>query len=83
MDHVQGLFPLRWGVGETVPVYGPPDELGCDDLFKHPGLLDFSHTVEPFVVFDLQGLQITPVPLEAALRLSAGDATQPCRLAFR
>ncbi|XTZ38134.1 phosphonate metabolism protein PhnP [Salmonella enterica] len=63
MDHVQGLFPLRWGVGEKIPVYGPPDELGCDDLFKHPGLLDFSHTVAPFVVFDLQGLQVTPLPL--------------------
>ncbi|MDE1093136.1 MBL fold metallo-hydrolase, partial [Klebsiella pneumoniae] len=63
MDHVQGLFPLRWGVGDPIPVYGPPDEQGCDDLFKHPGLLDFSHTVEPFVVFDLQGLQVTPLPL--------------------
>ncbi|EKJ8217981.1 phosphonate metabolism protein PhnP [Citrobacter sedlakii] len=63
MDHVQGLFPLRWGVGATIPVYGPPDEQGCDDLFKHPGILDFSHTVEPFVVFDLQGLQVTPLPL--------------------
>ena len=47
----------------TLIVYGPPDEQGCDDLFKHPGLLDFSHTVEPFVVFDLQGLQVTPLPL--------------------
>lgn len=63
MDHVQGMFPLRWGVGEKVPVYGPPDEAGCDDLFKHPGLLDFSYTVEPFVGFDLQGLQVTPLPL--------------------
>lgn len=63
MDHVQGLFPLRWGVGDQIPVYGPPDEQGCDDLFKHPGLLDFSHTMEPFVVFDLQGLQVTPLPL--------------------
>ena len=54
MDHVQGLFPLRWGVGEPIAVYGPPDEQGCDDLFKHPGLLDFSHTVEPFVRFELQ-----------------------------
>jgi phosphoribosyl 1,2-cyclic phosphate phosphodiesterase len=63
MDHVQGLFPLRWGVGEPIPVYGPPDEQGCDDLFKHPGLLDFSHTVEPFVVFELQGLRVTPLPL--------------------
>ncbi|MDX6021107.1 phosphonate metabolism protein PhnP [Scandinavium sp. V105_16] len=63
MDHVQGLFPLRWGIGEKIPVYGPPDEQGCDDLFKHPGLLDFSHTVEPFVTFDLQGLRVTPLPL--------------------
>lgn len=46
-----------------IPVYGPPDEQGCDDLFKHPGLLDFSHTAVPFVVFDLQGLQVTPLPL--------------------
>ena len=38
MDHVQGLFPLRWGVGATIPVYGPPDEAGCNDLFKHPGI---------------------------------------------
>jgi len=63
MDHVQGLFPLRWGVGATIPVYGPPDEVGCDDLFKHPGILDFSHTLEPFVVFELQGLRVTPLPL--------------------
>ncbi len=63
MDHVQGLFPLRWGVGATIPVYGPPDEQGCDDLFKHPGILDFSRTVEPFVVFELQGLRVTPLPL--------------------
>ena len=54
MDHVQGLFPLRWGVGEPIAVYGPPDEQGCDDLFRHPGLLDFSHTVETFVMFELQ-----------------------------
>ena len=54
---------LRWGVGATIPVYGPPDEVGCDDLFKHPGILDFSHTVEPFVMFELQGLRVTPLPL--------------------
>ena len=63
MDHVQGLFPLRWGVGASIPVYGPPDDAGCDDLLKHPGLLDFSHTVAPFVVFELQGLRVTPLPL--------------------
>lgn len=63
MDHVQGLFPLRWGVSEPIPVYGPPDEQGCDDLFRHPGILDFSPRLSPFVVFDLQGLQVTPLPL--------------------
>ena len=80
MDHVQGLFPLRWGVGATIPVYGPPDDAGCDDLFKHPGILDFSHTVEPFVVFELQGLRVTPLPLNHSkltfgylLESAAGD----------
>lgn len=63
MDHAQGLFSLCRGVGDTIPVYGPPDEQGCDDPFKHPGLPDFSHTVKPFVVFDLQGLQVTSLPL--------------------
>ncbi len=63
MDHVQGRSPATLGRGRSDPVYGPPDEQGCDDLFKHPGLLDFSHTVVPFVVFDLQGLQVTPLPL--------------------
>jgi phosphoribosyl 1,2-cyclic phosphate phosphodiesterase len=29
LDHVQGLFPLRWGVGAPIPVYGPPDDAGC------------------------------------------------------
>lgn len=23
MDHVQGLFPMRWGYGEPIPVFGP------------------------------------------------------------
>ncbi len=23
MDHVQGLFPLRWGYGEPIPVFAP------------------------------------------------------------
>ncbi len=78
MDHVQGLF-LRWGVGAPIPVFGPPDPEGCDDLFKHPGLLDFSHTVEPFVVFTLQvaGDAATAQSLEADLRLSAGVGAQP------
>lgn len=71
MDHVQGLFPLRWGVGANIPVYGPPDEQGCDDLFKHPGLLDFRHTLTPFATFTLQNLRVTPLPLNHS-RLTFG-----------
>lgn len=58
-------------MGDTIPVYGPPDEQGCDDLFKHPGLLDFSHTVEPFVVFDLQGCRSRRCRLTIRNSLSA------------
>lgn len=64
MDHVQGLFPLRWGVGNAIPVYGPPDENGCDDLYKHPGILDFS---QPFTAFEtraLGALLVTALPLQ-------------------
>lgn len=63
MDHVQGLFPLRWGVGNAIPVYGPPDENGCDDLYKHPGILDFQPPFQPFVTRQFGNLQLTPLPL--------------------
>lgn len=63
MDHVQGLFLLRWGAGERVRVYSPNDEQGCDDLFKHPGLLDFSVKLLPFASFSMEELTITPIPL--------------------
>ncbi len=36
LDHVQGLLPLRWGVGASIPVHGPPDDAGCDDSLKTP-----------------------------------------------
>jgi phosphoribosyl 1,2-cyclic phosphate phosphodiesterase len=42
-----GPVPAALGRGRTYCGIRPPDEQGCDDLFKHPGLLDFSHTVEP------------------------------------
>lgn len=59
MDHVQGLFPLRWGCGNSIPVYGPPDEQGCDDLFKHPGILAFQPPLTPFATVELGGMRIT------------------------
>ncbi|MEN3262319.1 phosphonate metabolism protein PhnP [Sodalis endosymbiont of Spalangia cameroni] len=63
MDHVQGLFALRWGRGKRIPVYGPPDEQGCDDLYRHPGLLHFEPFLTPFVPLTWGALTLTPVPL--------------------
>ncbi len=63
MDHVQGLFPLRWGVASPIPVLGPNDEHGCDDLFKHPGMLNFLPPPELFKTFYLLGIEVTPMPL--------------------
>lgn len=64
MDHVQGLFALRWGRGKPLPVWGPPDEKGCDDLFRHPGLLDFRPPLTPFVPHYFGQLLVTPLPLQ-------------------
>lgn len=61
-DHVQGLFDLRWGKNLTIPVYCPPDSNGCDDLYKHPGILEFNQ-LKKFNSFNLESLQVTPLPL--------------------
>jgi len=61
-DHVQGLFQLRWGIGQSIPVYCPPDRHGCDDLFKHPGILTFQ-SQRKFKQLRLGALTITPLPL--------------------
>jgi len=63
MDHVQGLFQIRWGEGLTIHVIGPDDPSGCDDLLKHPGILDFSRKTRAFDSFDLGPLRITPLPM--------------------
>lgn len=61
-DHVQGLFHLRWGVGESIPVISPPDPEGCADLYKHPGLLDLRR-LSAFEPYRLGPFTITPLPL--------------------
>ena len=64
VDHVQGLFHLRWGLNDKIPVYGPDDRNGCADLLKHPGILDFRPPLTALVPFWLGELKITPLPLQ-------------------
>lgn len=62
-DHAQGLLHLRWGQGLVIPVHGPEDAEGLADLYKHPGILDFS---QPFLAFERRQfgpLQVTALPL--------------------
>lgn len=63
MDHVQGLFHLRWGHNTCIPVHGPADTDGCDDLLKHSGILDFSQIMTPFEQQTFGTVAVTPVPL--------------------
>lgn len=60
---MQGLFHLRWGSGEAIPIYGPKDPHGCADLYRNPGVLDFRPGLKPFRPLLLKGLTVTPVPL--------------------
>lgn len=68
-DHAQGLLSLRWGVNMTLPVYGPVDKEGFADLYRNPGVLDFSHTLQPFQRLSLNventsDVEVTALPLE-------------------
>ncbi|MEH6825774.1 MAG: phosphonate metabolism protein PhnP [Motiliproteus sp.] len=65
MDHVQGLFHLRWSERTPkIPVYRPDDPLGADDLYKHPGVLDFQPPFEPFQATQWDDFSITALPLQ-------------------
>jgi len=64
VDHVQGLFHLRWGDKDiNMPVHGPRDEHGCADLLKHPGILDFSDYFEAFTPRTFGQMKVIPLPL--------------------
>ena len=62
-DHAQGLLHLRWGQGLVIPVHGPDDPEGLADLYKHPGILDFSQPFAPFEQRQLGELSVTALPL--------------------
>ncbi|GAA3968127.1 hypothetical protein GCM10022278_27340 [Allohahella marinimesophila] len=63
MDHVMGLFHLRWGKNCEIPVYGPDDAQGCDDLFKHPGVLAFQPPMQAFETRSIGPIEVTALPL--------------------
>ncbi|MCD5971332.1 phosphonate metabolism protein PhnP [Pseudomonas quasicaspiana] len=62
-DHAQGLLHLRWGQGLIIPVHGPKDPEGLSDLYKHPGILDFSQPFDAFETRELGSLTVTALPL--------------------
>ncbi|KRW59387.1 phosphonate metabolism protein PhnP [Pseudomonas sp. TTU2014-080ASC] len=62
-DHAQGLLHLRWGQGLVIPVHGPADPEGLADLYKHPGILDFSQPFSAFEQRQLGELSVTALPL--------------------
>jgi len=70
-DHAQGLLHLRWGQGLIIPVHGPDDSEGLADLYKHPGILDFSQPFAPFEQRQLSELSVTALPLNHS-RLTFG-----------
>lgn len=81
-DHVQGLFDLRWGINQCIPVYCPADSDGCADLYKHPGILEF-RPQKKFQHFDIDGVQVTPLPLiHSKLTLGYLLEHQQARIAY-
>jgi hypothetical protein len=58
------LRRLRWGKGDTIPVYAPPDPEGFADLFKHPGILDI-RSLAALETLELGDFNLTPDALPA------------------
>ncbi len=62
-DHAQGLLHIRWGYGKSIPVYGPEDEEGFADLYKHPGILSFQKPWKHRDTMEFDGFTVTAVNL--------------------
>jgi len=67
VDHLIGLFQMRWGQGKVIPVHCPRDKTGCADLYKNSGLFNFEpfkKLFTPLVVNRKQAnFTVTAVPL--------------------
>ena len=64
MDHVQGLFPLRWSEREArIPVFRPNDPVGADDLYKHPGVFEFMPPCASFEEVAFPEFSVVTLPL--------------------
>jgi phosphoribosyl 1,2-cyclic phosphate phosphodiesterase len=67
VDHLVGLFQMRWGTGKSIPVFCPRDKQGCADLYKNSGLFrfePFKKIFTPIVINPKQpNLTVSAVPL--------------------
>lgn len=81
-DHVQGLFHLRWGMGEPIDVWSPSDPEGCADLYKNSGLLRF-HRLQEFEPTLIGAATVTPVPMIHS-KMTFGYCLESCgaRIAY-
>lgn len=62
IDHLQGLLRLRRGIGDTIPVFCPPDADGCADLYQNRGRLEFLHPAS-FEPVRIGEFIVVPVPI--------------------
>lgn len=63
IDHIEGLFRLRHGCGERLPIFCPPDTASGADLHSSPGRLWFRRPAS-FEPFQIGQLALTPIPLD-------------------
>lgn len=64
MDHVQGLFHMRWGeYDRKIPVYRPDDPIGCDDLYKYPGIFEFKKPFRELDSINWPDFTLTALPM--------------------
>lgn len=78
-DHAQGLLHLRWGTNLRIPVLGPADPDGLADLYKHPGILDFSHTLTAFRKEELEGGVRMCISSPSPGRAEEAESSRPSR----